>query len=133
MSPQLIAALQASGLEQAHAAAAAISSGATIEQAPHAGPCSDLIPTYQARMEILGRYPSEHACTLRGNVLELLNNLRGAESCVGRWVIVRAHPEYSFNVFVVEPSGAVMGCLRVVSQLQVPAARWQELWHGDAP
>ncbi len=73
--------------------------------------CESLLGTYSVRLEDLGT--KKGAMQLRSSVAEL---------------VAKSGGEHSFTIFFAGDDGRPLGCLRVVSKLDVTPERWAELW-----
>lgn len=133
MTPEALQALLAgSTLSQASAALAALQAGATVEEEQNQLPGERLLEIYARRAAHLeGKKATEHVAQLRLGIGELLTHLNASEP-VG---LVNLTPpaEHQFTLFLSHPRGALLGCLKTVSQARVSAERWRELWEGPLP
>ncbi len=95
-------------------------------------PASHLLRIYQTRAKALSEKSGEHARQLLDATNEFISNLQcslGAEV-----ICISTNPDSSphYLVFITNTNIAV-GCLKVVSQLNVSEEQWQEwqeLWKG---
>lgn len=125
--------LAESALSQGAAAACAIEQGWQIE--PLDGPisCSELASVYETRLPLLSRWRSPHSRALANSTEELILNLRAHEGATGIWISLRGDAEHHFAVFCLTGSTQPLGCLRLVSKLEVSSERWKELWESVDP
>ena len=132
-TPEALPALLAgSTLSQAGAALAALQAGATVEEEQNQLPGERLLEIYARRATHLEtKKATEHVAQLRLGIGELLTHLNASEAV--RLVNQTPPAEHQFTLFLSYPGGALLGCLKTVSQARVGAERWRELWEGPLP
>ena len=123
--------LKTSAMIHAADAYAAIEQGWEVSTPSPEVSLVELQDIYSIRLKHLRTFPGEHASGLAASVEELLASLRMAPECSAHWVFIRSNAEHHFLVLVTEKD-QVLGCMRVVSQLDVSSQRWQELWQRTA-
>src|SRR5262245_22960817 len=124
----LAAELRASGLSVAEDAAAAIDGGWEVSEF-HQVAGADLRDIYSRRLVHVRSRPGAHAAQLSRSIEELVGRLERVarvEMC-----FVRGPAEHHFLIFRDPDQPAAIGVLRVVSKLDVPAERWDQLWGGS--
>ena len=121
----LVALLNLSGLLVAHEAAQALNSGWRLTDF---GPAdiADLTRIYSARAEHLATKAGPHAEQLRASTIEFVENLRDATGATLGFI--QGPAEHHYLIALSESPSRVLGCLKVVSKLDVSERRWEELW-----
>jgi hypothetical protein len=121
----LSAELTASGLSAAADAVAAINAGWEMSAFKETS-VADLRRIYPMRLAHIRSISGAHAAQLARSTEELVGRLSNA----GRVEIgfIRGKAEYHFVVFRDADRQAAIGVLRVVSKLDVPSERWEQLW-----
>jgi len=127
----LLSALDAGLFSQSRGAADAIRLGWQIKYHRGEVPSASLLRTYSVRLTRLRSRSSAHAAQLAQSVSELVEQLQFHPTGSVDFVQVQGNAEHMFDVFVHE-DGSLLSCLRVVSQLDVSADRWRELWNEEA-
>ena len=120
-------ALAQSSLASAEEARRALRVGWTLST-PRDVDAQELLRTYQIRLERLSSMPGSHAAQLAESIAELLPNLETAK--VVKMTLLSGPAEHEFAIFLSESAFQVLGCLKVVSKLDVSSERWEELWQG---
>jgi hypothetical protein len=123
--------LATSGLAEAQEALAAIQEGWAVELRGSTASCQELLQTYEIRHRSVLRSSTAHAQRLAASVAEFVTRLRHHTSERASIYTIQGKAEHHFVVFCAEGTANVLGCMRVVSQLDVPPERWKEYW--DAP
>ena len=95
------------------------------------GSCAEVIQIYRQRADHLAKFETDHARTLRRDVLVFVGNLEASRQDQFRLWAFSMPDGVTFHFVEQHPSGRLLGCLRTVSKLAVSNADWQELW-GDA-
>ena len=114
--------LRASGLLVAADAAAAIDDGWQVSDFKEVS-AAELRGIYPRRLEHVRSIPGPHAEQLSRSTEELVGRLARAQRVeIG---FVRGPAEHHFGIFRDPDRAAVIGVLRLVSQLDVPAERWE--------
>jgi hypothetical protein len=124
-------ALAVSGLREAGAAAQLLEGGDLETHSVAAGPCEGVLLIYQLRLDHLRSLPGAHARRLAEAVSEFVGNLERNGGDVGRWLTIKGSQELFFGAFCLD-NGQILGCLPLVSKLDVSPERWTELWGGNA-
>jgi hypothetical protein len=132
MKQQMVDALIASGLHEASAAVSLLRDGGRTEVHEHHILCDQVLRIYGIRAVQLSSLPGSHADRLAEATSELVSNLKLRLSEAGHWSTIKGDQELHFLVFRTEGDGKVIGCLPVVSKLDVSAGRWRELWSDNA-
>ena len=116
-----------SGLSQAKSACEAIQDESTeLEQSFVK---SDHIASiYETRAEHLESFQTPHANQLLVSTRELLANLEEVEGVRISLFEVSTKLEHGYVMFVSIDTGRILGCLKVVSKLDVEPERWEEIW-----
>lgn len=129
MTPdQLANELENSNLSQGAAAAAAIRGGWRVDLVSENSSCEELASTYAIRLAVLREKSSSHANQLALSTEELVENLGKYSSSSFTWIRISGDTQFTFAVVCLAESNTPLGCLRVVSQLDVPPERWREIW-----
>mgnify|MGYP000890631028 CR=1 FL=1 len=123
----IAALLQRSHLALAPDALEALKAGWTLSEFV-LGDVSALKGIYAYRRQRLASMKSAHAQQLAKATAELLLNLEGATTV--QFCRLSGDAEHAYAIFLSVPPKEVYGCLKVVSQLDVPQDRWEELWGG---
>ena len=123
--------LAASGLAEAQETLSAIQEGWAIEWHSSTASCQELLQTYEIRHRHILRSSTAHARRLAASVAEFVGRLRQHTSERASLYSVQGKAEHHFVVFRLDGMDDVLGCLRVISQLDVSPARWKEYW--DVP
>jgi hypothetical protein len=89
--------------------------------------CDVLLSTYQIRLDHIRAKPGDHASRLSTATSEFVDNLKRHGAQLGRWLTIKGSQELYFIVFCLE-DGKLLGCLPVVSKLEVAPERWSTLW-----
>jgi hypothetical protein len=106
-----------------------MASGACVADPPAAAvACDQLLATYRHRAVHLARFNARHARELRDDVLRFCERLTAAPGTTAHWWVFRLPDGVHYNF--VERSGnhELLGALRTVSKLEVPAEEWDRLW-----
>jgi len=127
---EVLAALFLSGLREADTAGHLLRED-EFEVSSHVSTCDTLLDTYQLRLNHIRTQSGAHALRLAEATSELVENLKCNGEQPGRWVVIKGVQESKFLVWRLE-QGQLLGCLPVVSQLDVSSDRWKELWGQDA-
>ena len=125
----ILSALQKSTLVHADEAAHALASGWSAVHHTEVS-CQEIERIYTIRQTHLLSKCGPHAQQLVVAVGELLAGIRSYASKSGRWVEIRGDAEHHFALFLIDSD--VVGCIRVVSKLDVTDDRWKSLWQGDS-
>jgi len=128
---EVLDALAASGLLEASSAVLLLRGEGRAEVHQPTVTCAGLLRTYEIRLRHVRSMPSEHAHRLAEATAEFVSNLDDHRPEAGQWLTIRGNNEVHFNIFRLE-SGPLLGCLPVVSQLDVSTERWNELWGSNA-
>ena len=123
--------LAVSDLAQAAAALAAVREGWGVELSGQLAACQQLLEIYEHRHRGLLSHSSAHARQLASDVDEFVSRLRDHSSDRACIYTIRGKAEHHFVVFRLNGSDDLLGCFRLVSQLDVSPARWKEYW--DVP
>ena len=119
--------LTASGLSAAEDAVAAIDAGWEMS-AFKAASVADLRRIYPMRLAHIRSISGAHAAQLARSTEELVDRLIHAGNVeIG---LIRGNAEHHFVVFRDADRQAAIGVLRVVSKLDVPSERWEQLWES---
>jgi hypothetical protein len=119
--------LRSSGLLAAADAAAAIDAGWKVSEFGEAA-VADLLRVYPMRLEHVRSIAGAHAEQLSRSTEELIGGLQHAARVeIG---FIRGDAEHHFVVFRDTERRAAIGVLRVVSKLDVPSERWEQVWRG---
>ena len=124
--------LAASGLAEAQEALSAIQEGWSVERHTSTASCQELLQTYEIRRRHILGSSTAHAQRLAASVAELVSRLRQHTSARASLYSVQGKAEHHYMVFRLDGTDNVLGCLRVVSQLDVPPERWKEYWDATA-
>lgn len=125
---RLARSLAQSELSQGAAAARAIEQGWRVEPSDTPISCSELASIYETRLALLAGRTSPHPRALADSTKEFALSLRAHEGATGSWVLLRGDAEHHFAVFCLAGSAQPIGCLRLISKLDVSPERWNELW-----
>jgi len=128
---EVLDALAVSGLLEASLAVLLLRGEGRMEVHPLTIACAGLLRTYEIRLRHIRSMSSEHAHRLAEATAEFVSNLESHRPEAGQWLTIRGNDEVHFNIFRLE-SGPLLGCLPVVSQLDVSIERWNELWGSNA-
>ena len=128
---EVLNALAASCLREAGSAILLLRGEGRVEVHQHTVTCADLQMTYEIRLRHVRSMSSEHARRLAEATSEFVSNLERYRSQVGQWITVTGSGEVHFAILRLE-EGQLLGCLPVVSKLEVSSERWAELWGGNA-
>jgi hypothetical protein len=122
----LVALLESSGLLAAHEALQALHAG---WHATDFGPAdvADLLRIYPARVEHLATLAGPHAEQLRASTTEFVANLGNVTGAEIGWI--RGPGPHQYLVVLSGPPTRVIGCMRVVSKLDVSEQAWDGLWN----
>jgi hypothetical protein len=131
MPDEVLDNLAASGLREVSSAISLLRGEGRIDVHKPEVSCADLLMTYEVRLRRIRSLSSEHARRLAEATSEFVSNLERYRSNDGHWITISGSEEVQFNIFRLE-RGQILGCLPVVSQLDVSSERWSELWDGDA-
>ena len=121
--------LRDSDLREAAALADLLDSGEyTLQSTGEIAPVGDLLRTYQVRAEHLASFESPHARQLAASTAEFAERLaaEAEDGPVGLMHATGDGPE-SFSLFITG-DGRILGCMRVISKLDVSEAEWAALW-----
>ena len=121
----LSALLNSSGLLVANEAAQALNDGWRLTDFGTAD-IADLTRIYSARVEHLATKAGPHAEQLRASTVEFVANLRDATSTTLGFI--QGPAEHHYLIALSESPSRVIGCLKVISKLDVSDRRWEELW-----
>lgn len=124
-------ALVASGLREAGSAISILRGEGRVNVHQHEVTCAGILMTYEARLRHVRSMSSEHAHRLTEAISEFVSNLEHDRSKAGQWITVTGSGEVQFLILRLE-EGRLLGCLPVVSKLDVSSERWAELWGGNA-
>jgi len=107
---------------------ASTSSACVAETPTTAVSCDQLLTIYRHRAVHLARFNARHARELRGDVLRFCKHLTASPRATAHWWVFRMPDGVHYNF--VEHSGTheLLGALRTVSKLEVPADGWDRLW-----
>jgi hypothetical protein len=131
MRDEVLSALVASGLREAGSAISLLRGGGRAEVHQHAVSCADVLMTYEVRLRHVRSISSEHAQRLAEATSEFVSNLDRYRSETGQWITISGGGEVQFAILRLE-EGRLLGCLPVVSELDVSSERWTELWGSNA-
>ena len=115
---------------QAESASEALANGWETSWSPDIS-LAELEFVYSRRLEHLLSKSSDHAVSLAASTRELLDAVQDSSERVARWVTIRGPANYYFMILT-SNSSQILGCLKVVSKLDVSHADWQRLWQGAA-
>ena len=104
--------------------------GACVVESPAAAvSCDELLTIYRHRAVHLARFNARHARELREDVLRFCERLAASPGATAHWWVFRMADAVHYNF--VERSGTheLLGALRTVSKLEVPAEAWDRLWN----
>jgi hypothetical protein len=121
----LAALLNSSGLLVAEEAAQALNDGWRLTDFAPAN-VADLTRIYSARAEHLATKAGPHAQQLRASTKEFVANLRDATGATLGFI--QGPAEHQYVIAMSESPSRVIGCLKIVSKLDVSERRWEELW-----
>ena len=90
--------------------------------------CESLLNIYEMRAKHLEQYSSEHALQLKISTQELCNNLRKYidDSCILHHL--EGQLSHQYILIVLSNRNTLIGCLKIVSELNVSASEWTKLW-----
>jgi hypothetical protein len=119
--------LSRSTLHHASEAAAALRSGWRASRFWEAK-SSDLAATYRVRLEHLRKLPGPHASRLADSIAECVPTLSSSD--ITKVGSLHGPAEHGFVIFLSGSGSEVLGCLKVISKLEVTPERWEEVWQG---
>jgi len=122
----LAALLDSSGLLAAQEASQALQAGWHATDFGPADP-ADLLRIYAARVKHLGTLVGPHAEQLRASTTEFVANLENASDTHIGWI--RGPGQHEYLIILSGLPTRVIGCMRVVSKLDVSEREWDELWN----
>jgi hypothetical protein len=128
MHSSLKTALANSSLSQATSALSAITSGWTISTLGEPTMTDHFRGTYTSRLDHLLTKSSPHAKQLAASTQEMIEALTLAQGQSVQWLVVSSDQPHQFDFLMSLSTGQVLACLKVVSQLNVSPAYWQDLW-----
>ncbi|MEY4530023.1 MAG: hypothetical protein RLZZ156_744 [Deinococcota bacterium] len=120
--------LRNSQLQHGILAAQAIAQGWGIEHSEHQADCRELLSLYTIRRDRLSAMVSAHATQLAYSVKEFVENLEQCKTKTGNWIRVQGQAEYSFSIFCLSKNEKPIGCMKIVSKLEVTPERWGKIW-----
>ena len=127
MRDEMVSALVASGLCEAGSAISLLRGEGRAEVHQPAVSCADVLMTYEVRLRHVRSISSEHAQRLAEATSEFVSNLDRHRSETGQWITISGSDDVQFAILRLE-DGRLLGCLPVVSKLDVSSERWAELW-----
>lgn len=88
-----------------------------------------ILSTYRVRAQHLASKDGAHARQLREATDEFCGNLEGVVGPCA-FVKVRGTPPYRFLIVLLADWSRVLGCLPIVSKLEVDEETWERLWEA---
>ncbi len=127
---KLILELSASGLSQAKSACEAIQDESNeVCKLGQGFVISDGFSSiYKTRAMGLASCQTPYAKQLLVSIRELLANLKEVEVVTICFFVARTKHEHEYVMFVLIDTGKILGCLKMVSKLDVAPERWGEIW-----
>jgi len=90
--------------------------------------CEELLYIYQQRAEHISQFTTEHATQLKASTDELCSNLskHKEEQCL--FHTLKGQLRHQYSLVVLKNSNVLLGCLKIVSKLNVTEQEWVQLW-----
>jgi hypothetical protein len=119
--------LSRSTLSSAQEAAEALRAGGVLG-AVRENEVQGLLEIYRMRLDHLKSEPGPLAAKLASEMVEMLENLRGATSV--QTTYVEGPGALLFYIFLTDSGSRVLGCCSGFDKRKVSDEQWEELWRG---
>lgn len=110
--------------------AAWISDSCVLEPPTTPVSCNSLLTIYHHRAVHLTRFKARHAQDLRDDVLRFCERLAASPGASAQWWTFRLPDAVLYNFIEHSDTHRLLGALRTVSKLDVPAEEWDRLWNA---
>jgi hypothetical protein len=108
----------------------AVTSGTCVVEPPLSTvSCDQLLIVYRQRAAHLARFKAQHARELRDDVLRFCERLSASPGATAHWWVFRMADALHYNFVEHAGSHQLLGAMRTVSKLEVPAEEWDRLWN----